>query len=310
MLRTPRRRRPRHRPHHGPGRRDAPGTRPGRPAVRPTDSHGSSRRTRTPRCSIEQRVADLLARMTLKEKIGQMTQAERTTWPPTPVAITTLKLGSVLSGGGSVPAANTPDRRGPTWSTTTRTQALATRLHIPIIYGVDSVHGHGNLKGATVFPHNIGLGATRDPRAGQEDRRHHRAGDARVRTAVGVRAVHLRGPRRPLGPHLRVATARTRSWSRRWRPASTGSRAGTASKIDRFHVLASAKHFAGDGLTTYGTPTGDYKRRPGHRPGLARGVRQAGAGAVLAGRAQAQRRLGDAAASPASTGPRTASATR
>ena len=109
------------------------------------------------------RVADLLGRMTLDEKVGQMTQAERGGIDADPTQITTLGLGSVLSGGGSVPTPNTPTA----WADMVdryQRAALATRLHIPLIYGVDSVHGHGNLLGATVFPHNIGLGATRDPR--------------------------------------------------------------------------------------------------------------------------------------------------
>src|SRR6478735_9399222 len=108
------------------------------------------------------RVADLLGRMTLAEKIGQMTQAERIDIDADPSLITENRLGSVLSGGGSVPADNTPER----WADMVdryQAAALATPLGIPLIYGVDSVHGHSNLLGATVFPHNIGLGATRDP---------------------------------------------------------------------------------------------------------------------------------------------------
>ena len=101
--------------------------------------------------------------MTLAEKVGQMTQAERGDVTANPADITTYALGSVLSGGGSVPADNTPEG----WADmvdTFQQAALDTRLDIPLLYGVDSVHGHGNLQGATVFPHNIGLGATRDPR--------------------------------------------------------------------------------------------------------------------------------------------------
>ena len=112
--------------------------------------------------STSQRVADLLSQMTLAEKIGQMTQAERIDVDADPSLITTHALGSVLSGGGSTPASNTPEA----WADmvdTYQEAALETRLGIPLLYGVDSVHGHGNLQGATVFPHNIGLGATRDP---------------------------------------------------------------------------------------------------------------------------------------------------
>src|SRR4051794_11925981 len=112
--------------------------------------------------SIQERVADLLGRMTLAEKIGQMTQAERVDVDADPTLITTYGLGSVLSGGGSVPASNTPEA----WADMVdryQQAALDTRLGIPILNGVDTVHGHGNLQGATIFPHNIGLGATRDP---------------------------------------------------------------------------------------------------------------------------------------------------
>ncbi|HEX5201014.1 MAG TPA: glycoside hydrolase family 3 N-terminal domain-containing protein, partial [Actinoplanes sp.] len=112
---------------------------------------------------IHDRVADLLSRMTVAEKVGQMTQAERGDVTGNPADITTYALGSVLSGGGSVPTDNTPTGWADMVDTFQRA-ALDTRLHIPLLYGVDSVHGHGNLDGATVFPHNIGLGATRDPR--------------------------------------------------------------------------------------------------------------------------------------------------
>jgi beta-glucosidase len=114
------------------------------------------------RLPISRRVEDLLSRMTLAEKIGQMTQAERASIDTNTSKITTDNLGSVLSGGGSVPTPNTPTA----WADMVdryQRAALATRLHIPLIYGIDVVHGDGNMYGATVFPHNIGLGATRDP---------------------------------------------------------------------------------------------------------------------------------------------------
>ncbi len=117
---------------------------------------------RNPALPVKDRVTDLLKRMTLAEKVGQMTQAERGSLAADPGAVTELALGSVLSGGGSVPTPNTPTA----WADMVdgfQKQALASRLGIPMIYGVDSVHGDGNVFGATIFPHNIGLGATRDP---------------------------------------------------------------------------------------------------------------------------------------------------
>src|SRR3954447_1902735 len=115
-----------------------------------------------PSLPVAQRVDDLLSRMTLAEKIGQMTQTERYQVFDDATPITTYKLGSILSGGGSTPTKNTPKA----WADMIdrfQARALKTPLHIPILYGIDSVHGDGNLYGATVFPHNIGLGASRDP---------------------------------------------------------------------------------------------------------------------------------------------------
>ena len=109
---------------------------------------------------VEARVEDLLKRMTLDEKIGQMTQVEKNSIAPGD--ITKYFIGSILSGGGGSPISNTPQD----WYAMVagfQNEALDTRLGIPMIYGVDAVHGHGNLKNATIFPHNIGLGATNDP---------------------------------------------------------------------------------------------------------------------------------------------------
>ena len=98
--------------------------------------------------------------MSLDEKLGQMTQAER--GAVTNAQITQFRLGSLLSGGGSAPSPN----NATSWANMYdgfQNAALATPLGIPLIYGVDAVHGHNNVVGATIFPHNIGLGATRDP---------------------------------------------------------------------------------------------------------------------------------------------------
>jgi beta-glucosidase len=199
----------------------------------------------------------LLARMTLEEKIGQMTQAERGAVSGDPTLVATWRLGSLLSGGGSTPTPNTPEA----WADMVdafQAQALQTRLGIPLVYGVDSVHGHGNLVGATVFPHNIGLGATRDPRL--VERIEHV-------TAEETRAT---GPQWVFAPC--VCVARDLRWGRTYESfgetpslvikmttAIDGFQGPRARGLaDRDRVLATAKHYAGDGDTEYGTAAGDY----------------------------------------------------
>lgn len=107
----------------------------------------------------EARVDALLQKMSLAEKIGQMTQVEKNSILP--AEVTEFFIGSVLSGGGGNPPENNPQA----WAGMVGSYLKAakkTRLGIPLIYGVDAVHGHNNVKGAVIFPHNIGLGATRD----------------------------------------------------------------------------------------------------------------------------------------------------
>uniref|UniRef100_A0A0D3EUJ5 beta-glucosidase n=1 Tax=Oryza barthii TaxID=65489 RepID=A0A0D3EUJ5_9ORYZ len=105
------------------------------------------------------RIKDLISRMTLAEKIGQMTQIERGV--ASADVMKNYFIGSVLSGGGSVPA---PQATPAVWVNMVnefQKGALSTRLGIPMIYGIDAVHGNNNVYNATLFPHNIGLGATR-----------------------------------------------------------------------------------------------------------------------------------------------------
>nr|WP_236792564.1 glycoside hydrolase family 3 N-terminal domain-containing protein [Amycolatopsis sp. GM8] len=206
------------------------------------------------RLPVAQRVSDLLGRMTVAEKIGQMTQAERGAIDADQTQITSLALGSVLSGGGSTPAQNTPQA----WADMVdgyQSHALATRLHIPILYGIDSVHGDGNLVGATIFPHNVGLGATRDP--------------GLVRQVEQITATETRatGPQWVFAPC--VCVTRDERWGRTYESFGEdpqlvqqmetaidgfqGNGGSDLAKRDR--VLATPKHFAGDGDTTYGTST-------------------------------------------------------
>ncbi|MFI0406159.1 glycoside hydrolase family 3 protein [Actinomadura sp. 3N508] len=206
------------------------------------------------RLPVRERVDDLLGRMTLEEKIGQMAQAERVAIDGDRDQITKLGLGSVLSGGGSVPASNTP--KG--WADMVdayQSKALATRLKIPLLYGVDSVHGHNNLIGATIFPHNLAMGATRDPGLVREQQQI---------TAMETRAT---GPQWAFAPC--VCVVRDLRWGRTYE--SYGEEPGLVIQmetgIEGFqgrrksdlarprHVLATAKHFAGDGDTKFGSST-------------------------------------------------------
>ncbi|MFQ6100332.1 MAG: glycoside hydrolase family 3 protein [Anaerolineae bacterium] len=121
---------------------------------------------RDPTAPIDDRVAALLSRMSLDEKIGQMTLAERDALNDIQ-DIAAYYLGALLSGGGSIPSPNTPESWADMYDSY-QGQALSTRLGIPLIYGADAVHGHNNVKGAVIFPHNIGLGATRNPELVEE----------------------------------------------------------------------------------------------------------------------------------------------
>jgi beta-glucosidase len=210
-----------------------------------------------PNLPTSERVADLLSRMTLEEKVGQMTQTERYQVYDDATPITTWHLGGLLSGGGSTPTNNNPTAWADMIDRFQRA-AMATRLHIPIIYGIDSVHGDGNMYGATVFPHNIGLGATRDP--------------ALVRDVEHVTAEETRatGPQWTFAPC--ICAARDDRWGRtyesfsedprlveRMETAIDGFQGAPGHLSDPDRVLATAKHYAGDGDTVYGSASGDYK---------------------------------------------------
>jgi beta-glucosidase len=214
------------------------------------NAHGLPYQNR--RLPVAARVRDLLSRMTLAEKVGQMTQAERAAVDTDRGLIRTWKLGSLLSGGGSTPASNDPQ----SWADMIdayQSYALQTRLQIPLIYGIDSVHGHGNLKDATLIPHNVGLGSTRDPQL--------------VRRAEQMVATETRATGIPWVFAPCLCVARDDRWGRTYEsfgedPAlvirmetSIDGLQGTRTKdlASSRHVLATAKHFAGDGDTTYGS---------------------------------------------------------
>ncbi|SHG32760.1 beta-glucosidase [Jatrophihabitans endophyticus] len=205
--------------------------------------------------STSARVKDLLSHMTLADKVGQMTQAERVAVGDG-TDVTTYALGSLLSGGGSTPQPNTPAA----WAKMIdgyQTQALATPLQIPMIYGIDSVHGDNNLAGATLFPHNIGLGATRDP--------------ALVKQAGAVTATETRATGVPWAFAACVCVVRDDRWGRSYEsfgedPSLVTDMTtvfqglqGDGKLAARTSVLATAKHFIGDGGTRFGSSqTNDY----------------------------------------------------
>ncbi|MFF9770871.1 glycoside hydrolase family 3 N-terminal domain-containing protein [Streptomyces sp. NPDC014636] len=206
------------------------------------------------RLPVRKRVADLVGRMSLAEKAGQMTQAERGAMTA-PGDIAAYDLGSLLSGGGSTPTPNTPEA----WAKMIdafQLRTRATRFQIPLIYGVDAVHGHNNLSGATVMPHNIGLGATRDPRLAEK---------TGAVTAAEVRATGVPWDFAPC-----LCVSRDERWGRAYEsfgedPALVDSmetviqglqgRANGKDLARDDKVLATAKHYVGDGGTEYGSST-------------------------------------------------------
>jgi beta-glucosidase len=204
----------------------------------------------------EERARDLLARMSLDEKFGQMTQVEKGAIQPTDV--TRYYIGSILSGGGGYPIGdNSPEG----WSKMVdgyQSTALETPLGIPLIYGVDAVHGHNNLKGATIFPHNIGLGAANDPELVE------RIGRA---TAEEMRATGIPWNFAPV-----LAVVRDIRWGRTYEAFGENTELVTSLGIayqnglqaggenEAIFVLATPKHFIGDGGTVWGTSkTENYK---------------------------------------------------
>lgn len=204
----------------------------------------------------------LLARMSLAEKIGQMTQAEQHQLEDEK-DIETYFLGSLLSGGDSDPKTNSVQDWTDMYDRY-QSLALTTRLRIPILYGVDAVHGHNNVLGAVVFPHNIGLGATRDPKLVEEI--------ARI-TAKEVRATGIQWTFAPC-----VAVVRDERWGRTYEsfsedPALVAELGAAAVRglqgedlKDPLRVLACAKHYLGDGGTAWGTGRPDAAAPGGRYP--------------------------------------------
>ncbi len=211
---------------------------------------------------IEARIKDLLSRMSVEQKVGQVIQADLGSVIPEDVH--KYYLGSVLNGGNSAPG-------GKQWATAAEWLAEADKFYdasvrphgdlpfIPITWGSDAVHGHNNVTGATLFPHNIGLGAMRNPELMRQ------IGAA---TAVEMRATGLDWTFAPT-----LAVVRDDRWGRTYEsyaenPVVVASYAGPLVEglqgkvgakdwLKGAHIVATAKHFVGDGGTQNGKDQGD-----------------------------------------------------
>jgi len=234
-------------------------------------------RTSVPTPDIE----ELLAKMTLDEKIGQMTQID---WKLANNTDDVRKyfIGSVLNGAESRPEPNTQEN----WIklvNSMQTRALGTRLGIPMIWGTDAVHGNALVKGATVFPHNIGMGCTRNPELAEKVAR---------ATALEMLATGILWTFSPC-----IAVPRDERWGRTYEgfgevPELAEMMAGAMVKglqstpDQPDGVLACAKHFVGDGGTAGGKDQGtticsEEELRAIHLPGYIAAVK-AGVGSIMA----------------------------
>jgi len=212
-----------------------------------------------PTQDVETRVEALLAQMTLEEKIGQMLQPEQLYIKVEEV--TTYGVGSVLSGGGAAPASGNTVTDWANHINNLKQAALETRLGIPLLYGVDAVHGNNNVYGTTIFPHNVGLGATGDLELVEK------IGEI---TAKEVRAIGVQWTFAPcLGDPQNVR------WGRSYECFSEDAdvvaeygaayirgfqgELGSEEFLDENHIIACAKHYIGEGYTVDGINQGNVK---------------------------------------------------
>jgi len=192
----------------------------------------------------------LLSSMTLEEKVGQMVQANSASLKD-PSDVENYFLGSVLSGGSSDPKTGNGLVDWTDHYDNLQSRTEKTRLRIPLLYGIDAVHGHSNVLGATIFPHNIGLGCSRNPALVEKA--------ARV-TAIETRATGINWTFAPC-----VTVPRDERWGRSYEgfgetpelarmlgeAAVRGYQGNDLSNPES--LLACAKHWIGDGATKYGT---------------------------------------------------------
>ncbi len=216
--------------------------------------------------STQARVHDLLRRMTAGEKVGQLEQIALTriqgdcNWsggalnePCMQQVLATEATGSILSGGGMAPQSNTPKDWATMINTVQRYAIEHSRLHIPIVYGADAVHGHNNVLGATIFPHQIGIGSAWDPALAQ-------ATAESTQRAVAATGVHW-----DFAPVADLA--RDQRWGRYYEtysedPLLAGTTAastvrGLQDGVSGRPIAATTKHFAG-----YSEPSNGHDRVP------------------------------------------------
>ncbi|MES2441618.1 MAG: glycoside hydrolase family 3 protein [Pseudomonadota bacterium] len=211
-----------------------------------------------PDAAMEARIGRIVAGMTLEQKVGQMTQAEIRSITPDEVRL--YYIGSILNGGGAWPGMK-KDAPVIAWAAlseafTRASMATDMPVQVPVIWGTDAVHGHGNVMGATLFPHNIGLGAAHDPALIE------RIGRA---TAKQVRATGISWVFAPT-----LAVGENRRWGRTYESWSSdpgivatysaamvrGLQGGLTGDGD---VVATAKHYLGDGGTFDGVDQGENR---------------------------------------------------
>jgi beta-glucosidase len=197
--------------------------------------------------SFDPLVKELLSKMTLDEKIGQMTQPDQEFILKNPEDLQKYFIGSLLSGGNSDPKEGNSLEAWTNLYDQVQKEALKTRLAIPILYGIDAVHGHSNVLGAVMFPHNIALGCTRDPALVEKI--------GRI-TAKEVRATGIQWTFAPC-----VTVPQDIRWGRTYegysedpalvrRLGEAAVRGMQGDLSNPLSILACAKHFVGDGGTT------------------------------------------------------------
>jgi len=212
--------------------------------------------------ALEQRVSALMAKMTVEEKVGQLIQADILS--VTPDDVRKYHLGAILAGGNSKPR-GTVTATVDEWKTASEAfyraamEAKSNHEPIPLLFGIDAVHGHNNVVGATLFPQNSALGNAHDPQLIRE------IGAA---TAAEVRATGINWTFAPT-----LAVPQDERWGRAYEGYSQDpklvaqyatamveglqGKVGTPQFLDGSHVLASAKHFLADGGTKNGKDQGD-----------------------------------------------------